>query len=149
MRNIITDSKTRLSDKIDELFADIRDKNGDFRSHSFRHIVCNDLIEDYFEETGEVPPSSLLDRMATYLIKEDKFRRKGRSAPPALEFPFLSASQYKRRIEREVDWKYAEHFDAEGNDLFIRTRASRIATETAKGKVKLPYSDPILSQTYL
>lgn len=136
MNDIISDYNTQLSDDINNLFANIRGSDGEYHSHSYRSIECDELIERYLSETGEVPPSKMLDRMATYMLKEDKFKRKGRKQPPELEFPILSATQYKNRISREMDWKYADYFDAEGNDLSIKTRSLRIANELAKGKVK-------------
>lgn len=136
MLDIISDYNTKLSDDINALYANIRGDNGNYLSHSYRAIECNELIERYFSETGEVPKSNMLDRMATYILKEDTFGRKGYKKPPELEFPILSATQYKRRISREMDWEYAKYFDINGNDLTIKTRSQRISNELSKGKVK-------------
>ena len=47
MLDIISDYNTKLSDDINALYANIRGDNGDYLSHSYRAIECNELIERY------------------------------------------------------------------------------------------------------
>lgn len=136
MNDIISDYKTELSDKINDLFDDIRGNDGEFRSPSYRIITCDELIEDYIEISGEVPPSNTLDRMATYIIKEDKKRRKGRKVVDEGDYPILSDRQYESRLRREAPDSRAEHYDSDGINRQIPTRALRIESELKLRKVK-------------
>ena len=135
MHAIISDYKTELSDKIDELFANLVGTDGEYRSDSYRHIACNTLIEDYFAKSGEVPPSAMLDRLATYLIKDDNRRYKG-VKHTVREYPYLSEKQYDRRTDKEASLAAAETYDSEGVNRQTLTRSLRIESELKTRKVK-------------
>lgn len=121
---------------INSLFDDIA-VDGEFRTHSERVRIVDDVVEDYFANHGDIPSSSQLDRLSTYILKEDKKDRKGRKRPPAPEYPYLSDRQYDTRTRREASYSAAETYDSDGINRELPTRTNRITSELKTNKMKL------------
>ena len=132
---IIDDINTQLSEVIDDLFTELKEAPA-YPSHEERVRTSENIIEEYFAKSGEAPPTPQLDRLSTYILKEDSFDRKGHKAPPELEYPYLSERQYNRRIEHEASESHAETYDTKGTNQAVPTRSARIRNELKTRKVK-------------
>jgi hypothetical protein len=62
--------------------------------------VVDDLIEAYFTQTGEIPDSNQLTRLADYLLK-DELTDRHPDKVTRTEFPILSGDQQRLRGRRE------------------------------------------------
>lgn len=141
MYNMVFDGDytAQFAEAVDYLFDErLKHADGTFIPHIIRIDLSDALVESFVYQTGKRPPSAQLERLATYIIKEDKKARKDFTLPEPLEFPFLSDSQFRSRYSREKDWAYAQTVDTNGVNKVLPTRTNRIADEMARGMVKLP-----------
>lgn len=130
------DYKSQLNEMIDELFTRIEDVG-------IRNMPVERRIKDveritnaYVEQTGERPTPGQLDRLSTYILLEDKLRRKGVKVVDEGEYPILSDSQYEKRTKRESSLVSASSFDSGRVDRKLPTRMNRIKTELSNRKIK-------------
>lgn len=133
------DYTEQFRESVDYLFDEsLVGHDDEYIPHNIRIEIADGLIEAYVHQTGKRPPSKQLDRLATFIIKEDKRPRKGSTRPDPLPYPFLSETQYLHAISKERDWAYAQTVATSGVNKQLPTRSNRIADELVRGKVKLP-----------
>lgn len=138
MYNFYGDYNTQFTEEVDRIYDDLLyDTDGGLVPHENRVSTVMVLTEEFVEQTGERPPNGQLERLSTYILKEDLKRRKGVKVPEELEYPHLSARQLRDRHDKEADWSYSEYVDSSGIDQFTQTRHSRIHNEISRGNVKL------------
>jgi hypothetical protein len=77
----------------------------------FKNKLIQGLTDAYVEQTGEVPDSYELSRLATWLV-EDKENDPDKVTNT--EYPVLSESQIKLRKRREVPNQYLENTSNSG-----------------------------------
>lgn len=135
--NFHGDYNTQFADEVDRLFdVYLYDSNGALNPQEWRLVKVAEITEVFIDQTGERPPEAQLDRLASFILKEDLKRKKGVKVPEALEYPHLSDRQIRTRHETEADWSYAEYVDIDGNNRSEETRTSRIHNELRRGQVK-------------
>ena len=66
----------------------------------WRNKAIEDLTDAYITQTGEIPDSDQLVRLANYILQDD-FSDKLPDKVTRTEYPFLSRGQYKLRLKRE------------------------------------------------
>lgn len=131
------DFNTQFEEEVDRMFdEDLRLFSGDFRSHSDRIRRCDRLISQFVSDTGGVPPSVQLDRLASFILKEDTKGAKWKLALD-VEYPVLSDRQLRSRRDREASWDQAEYVDLTGVNRTFPTRLNRITLEIHRGDIKL------------
>jgi len=109
-----------------------------YRANGKRHDCIEQLIDEYFEETGKVPDGVALERLANLLLHEeltDTNRMKSRDN----EYPIISDTQIARRQEGkhvrslavtgEVPLGAAETYSSEGRNYGQPTRRTRNTRE--------------------
>jgi hypothetical protein len=77
----------------------------------FKNKLIQGLTDAYVEQTGEVPDSYELSRLATWLV-EDKENDPDKVTNT--EYPILSESQIKLRKRREMPNQYLENTSSSG-----------------------------------
>lgn len=92
-------------------------------SRVWRIRYAEDLTELYFEKHGKMPPTSILDRLAT-LILQDELAARDLYKMKRNEYPLLSARQQERRHEDERSIKAAQDVATDGFDYRTKTRDS-------------------------
>lgn len=92
-------------------------------ARSWRIKYAEELTDLYFELHGKMPPSSILDRLAT-LILQDELADKDLYKMKRHEYPLLSARQQERRHGDERSMKAAQDVATDGVDYRIKTRDS-------------------------
>lgn len=107
-------------DLITEQFTQFK-RNQTERSE--RIIFADNLIESYYEIIGEIPPSSVLDRLAT-LILQDELADTHPDKMTRNEFPLLSERQRDTRGRSERSLKAAQDIATDGTDYRVKTRDS-------------------------
>lgn len=83
----------------------------------------NALTEAYFEANCDIPPVTVLDRMAT-LILQDELADTNVHKMSHNEFPLLSDRQRDTRERRERSMAAASSIAADGADYRIKSRDS-------------------------
>lgn len=83
----------------------VRDKILLYIPKEHKISLLDKLIEDYVQETGQVPPSYSLTLLTTWLLHEsennpDKVTKE--------EYPVFSESQLKHRLKRELPTEYLD-----------------------------------------
>src|SRR5690625_4758022 len=102
-------SSQHYHDRITELFDEYYAAESDAKPTPNKRIDdANALIEQYVEATGNRPPSSVLSRLATYILLDtltdshpDKMSRE--------EYPIMSYGQTGRYFERNTTLKDVEY----------------------------------------
>jgi len=90
--SIGTDYKTTFVQEVDKLIKQDL-------SVEFKNKLVKALTEAYIEQTGKIPDSYELSRLATWIV-EDKTNDPHKVSKT--EYPILSHDQYKLRKRREV-----------------------------------------------
>lgn len=88
-----------------------------------RNTNADRLIESYFEVAGKIPPASALDRLGSYIMRED-YEDKRNNKIQLTEYPTLSEDQLKRRDRKEfpnADLQYHSQ-DSVGSKKAIHNR---------------------------
>lgn len=133
----IVDYRTRFNDLIDELFEyKLYDYEGNMFPHEKRVHICNKLLEDFYEDNEEYPPSMMLERLSNYILKKDIQRRKGFKVEHGGSYPYLSHRQFKSRLMREVNFTRAINYTTTGENVVTPTRYERIKSELAQLIIK-------------
>ena len=122
--------KHKVNKKVDKMFKELEEQRP-YPSHEDRVIEVEKFLET-IEYTDEI----VLERLGTYILKEDNRKYKGSKLPDKLEHPYLSNSQEKTRKSREASDQHWEDFDSDGNSLKVPTRSSRIKDEVSRGDIK-------------
>lgn len=123
----MADYKTQLHESITQLQA--ATKKGDM-PRELRLVKIEQLTEDYFAKTGEMPDGVALERMADLCLYEeltDDDRMKVRNN----EYPFLSDTQFEERYKAEVSFKVAEEYGVDG-----RNHKPPVKRERTKREIK-------------
>ena len=94
------------------------------------------LTDDYVAQSGKRPATGQLDRLATLIVKEDKFKRKGVRVVVE-EYPVMSDRQLVRRYDNEVSFIGANLYDSKGANMQMPTRTNRIKLELKTKHIKL------------
>ena len=118
-----------LHAQIDAAFDEFK---GFRTSRQHRMNFAEQLTEQYFEKHGEMPPCSVLDRLAT-LILQDELADKDYLKMQKNEYPLLSDSQEKYRNRRKRSMKAADEIAADGKNYRIRTHDSNRRMREAFG----------------
>ena len=66
----------------------------------WRNKAIEDLTDAYITQTGEIPDSDELVRLANYILQDD-FSDRLSDKVSRTEYPILSRGQYKVRLRRE------------------------------------------------
>ena len=101
-------------------------------SREHRLKFAEELTERLFEQNGEMPSSSILERLATLILQDeltDRERMKARNT----EYPILSTDQEKRRNKGKRSMTAAEEVATDGFNYRIRTRDSNRRMREAFG----------------
>jgi hypothetical protein len=108
----MADYKTELHESITELQK--ATKRGEL-PREVRLGKIEELTEEYFAKTGEMPDSITIERMANLCLYEelsdthpDKVTR--------TEYPFFSDHQFEERYKSEASFKLAEERGVDGRD---------------------------------
>ena len=88
-----------------------------------RLLFSDDLIEHYFEQNEQIPPTTVLDRLGT-LILQDELADKHPDKMSREEFPMLSERQRDTRQRRESSLMAAADLAVDGRDYRTRNRDS-------------------------
>ncbi|ACV62733.1 hypothetical protein Dtox_1887 [Desulfofarcimen acetoxidans DSM 771] len=67
---------------------------------AWRIKSIEDLTDAYIAQTGEIPDSEQLTRLANYILQDD-FSERLPDKVSCTEYPILSRGQYKLRLRRE------------------------------------------------
>lgn len=89
-----------------------------------RLLFSDDLIEHYFEQNEQIPPTTVLDRLAT-LILQDELSDKRRNKMSREEYPLLSSRQQDSRHKQETSMMAAVDFASDGQDYREDNRDSK------------------------
>lgn len=73
-----------------------------------RNENADRLIESYFQTFGEVPPPSALERLGSYIMRED-YEDQRKNKVQLTEYPALSERQMARRYENEATFAEVEY----------------------------------------
>lgn len=84
------DFNNEIHEHIDSLFKRTNETSEQ------RAAASDRLIEDYFEHAGKIPPSSALERMGSYIMRED-YEDRSPDKMTNTEYPTESEDQTKRR----------------------------------------------------
>ena len=84
-----------------------------------RNELADELIETYFAVAGKVPPASALERLGSYIMRDD-YEDSSPDKVSKQEYPVLSEQQEKRRMRREPT----------STDIDLFTTDSRIGSRT-------------------
>lgn len=108
----MADYKTQLHEDITQLQAVT--KRGEL-PRELRLVKIEELTEEYFAKTGEMPDGITLERLANLCLHEeltdshpDKVTR--------TEYPFFSETQFEERHKSEASFKLAEERGVDGRD---------------------------------
>lgn len=88
-----------------------------------RITFSNRLIEQYFAINDKIPPTAVLDRLAT-LILQDELADRNEHKMSQNERPLLSERQQERRHSSERSMKAAQDVAVDGTDYRVKTRDS-------------------------
>ena len=66
----------------------------------WKNKAVQDLTDAYITQTGEIPDSDQLHRLANYILRDD-LANKMPDKVSRTEYPFLSRGQLKLRLKRE------------------------------------------------
>jgi hypothetical protein len=121
----MVDYKAQLHEDITNLQAETR--RGEL-PRELRMVKIEQLTEEYFANTGEMPDSVALERLANLCLHEeltdphpDKVTR--------TEYPFLSEHQFEERHKSEASFKLAEERGVDGRDYKPPVRRVRTAKD--------------------
>jgi len=92
-------------------------------SRQERMDFAQELTDDYLYLHGKIPPTMVLDRLAT-LILQDELADMDRMKMRNNEYPLLSATQREYREEVERSLKAAQDVAVDGTDYRVKTRDS-------------------------
>lgn len=92
-------------------------------SRLVRMDFAQELTDDYLYLHGKIPPTTVLDRLAT-LILQDELADMDRMKMRNNEYPLLSATQREYREEVERSLKAAQDVAVDGVDYRVKTRDS-------------------------
>lgn len=108
----MTDYKTKLHEDITEL--QMATKRGEL-PREVRLVKIEQLTEEYYVKTGELPDAKALERLSDLCLYEelsdphpDKVTR--------TEYPFFSETQFEERYKSEASFKFAEEHGVDGRD---------------------------------
>ena len=93
---------------IDKLFAKTNE------TVEQRNENANSLIESYFQQFGDVPASSALERLGSYIMRED-YEDKRPDKISKTEYPVMSEQQEQRRMRREPTSSGIDLFTADNS----------------------------------
>lgn len=92
-------------------------------SRQERMDFAQELTDDYLYLHGKIPPTMVLDRLAT-LILQDELADMDIHKSLHNEYPLLSDRQQERRYDTERSIKAAQDVAIDGIDYRVRTRDS-------------------------
>lgn len=130
------DYKTDFIAFVDELFLRLDTLGYTVYTQEERIADAKRLTDGYVMQTGKRPATGQLDRLATLIVKEDKFKRKGVQVVVE-EYPVMSDRQLVRRYENEVSFIGANLYDSKGSNMQMPTRTNRIKLELKTKHIKL------------
>jgi hypothetical protein len=128
-----------------------------------RLVKIEQLTEDYFAKTGEMPDTVVLERLSDLCLYEE-LTDSNEHKISQTEYPFLSERQFDRRDSREVKSRYdMDGNAADGRKHGIPTRRERTGYENRfidkKAKIrnkdrKKAYTEftkvqPVITSTFL
>lgn len=119
------DYKTKLHEDITALQQ--ATKRGEM-PREVRMVKIEQLTEDYYAKTGEMPDEKTLERLADLCLYEeltDTDRMKVRNN----EYPFLSEHQFEERHNGEASFKLSEEHGVDGRNHKPPTRRDRTGYE--------------------
>ena len=122
---LMANYKAKLHEDITELQA--MTKRGEL-PREVRLVKIEQLTEDYFANTGEMPDAVTLERLSDLCLYEeltDTDRMKVRNN----EYPFLSEHQFEERRSAEVSFKVAEEQGVDGRNYKPPGRRERTKRE--------------------
>lgn len=102
MFNFTDDFNNEIHDHITKLFERSAE------SAEQRVAAADQLIESYYEVSGKVPPPSALERLGSYIMRED-YEDKRKNKSQKTEYPTLSERQQARRYEKEATFGDIEY----------------------------------------
>lgn len=101
--------KTYLEEWIERIKELNKIKHRDLPSLEERNKQVNDMIEEYMQVQGDLPPSYWLSRLGTYILAED-LKNNDRDKVANTEYPILSYRQKRRRSRKQIA-VLSEHLD--------------------------------------
>ena len=122
---LMANYKAKLHEDITELQQ--ATKRGEL-PREVRLVKIEQLTEDYFANTGEMPDAVTLERLSDLCLYEeltDTDRMKVRNN----EYPFLSEHQFEERRKAEVSFKVAEEQGVDGRNYKPPGRRERTKRE--------------------
>jgi hypothetical protein len=156
----MADYKTKLHEDITQLQTET--KRGEL-PREVRLVKIEQLTEEYFAKTGEMPDAVALERLADLVLYEE-LTDSNEHKISQTEYPFLSERQFDRRDNREVKSRYdMDGNAADGRKHGIPTRRERTGYENRfidkKAKIrnkdrKKAYTEftkvqPVITSTFL
>lgn len=121
---------------IDGLFDNIMDGER-YKDPETRVNEARQVVDEHYNTRGRHLNGTQLERLATYIVKRDLWRRKGQKVDPSLEYDYLSDRQWEQRVDRrEASFDMAGTFDTNKIDQVVKTRMGRIAMELKVGRIK-------------
>lgn len=122
----------RLDKEISKLFKNIIDANTGWYKTTEIRIEEVEAILDRYKKISNAQRGKL----STYILKEDKRKRKGKGYDNSSPYPFLSNRQFRSRKEREAGSCFIDVLDSEGNLHIPPTRTERINSEMKEKRIK-------------
>src|SRR5699024_6514524 len=108
-----------------------------YREQEIRDNEARQVVDEHYNARGRHLNGTQLERLATYIVKRDLWRRKGQKVDPSLEYDYLSDRQWEQRVDRrEASFDMAGTFDTNKIDQVVKTRMGRIAMELKVGRIK-------------
>jgi hypothetical protein len=108
----MADYKTQLHEVITELQR--ATKQGAL-PRELRLVKIEELTEDYFTKTGEMPDAVALERLADLCLYEE-LTDSNPDKVTKTEYPFFSEHQFEERYKSETSFKLAEEHGVDGRD---------------------------------
>lgn len=105
-------AKEQLHEAITELHA--ATKRGEL-PREVRLVKIDQLSEDYYAKTGEMPDAKALERMADLCLYEE-LTDSNPDKVTKTEYPFFSETQFEERYKAEASFKFAEEHGVDGRD---------------------------------
>lgn len=105
-------TKEQLHEAITQLQMDT--KRGKL-PRELRLVKIEQLTEDYYAKTGEMPDGVALERLADLCLYEELTDPNPDKVTKA-EYPFLSEHQFEERYKAEVSEKVAEEYGTDGRN---------------------------------
>lgn len=103
---LVCDFSSDYKEALNDVIEDLERSAGDMSTEE-RTKASDSIVESYVEQTGERPDSSALSRLANVILRDDLTSRTKEEIKDA---PFLSDTQYERRVTGRNDRKRPEGF---------------------------------------